>query len=117
MHIDGFLIPVPEDKKQAYLDLAQWFDEEMMKLGAIEIVEAWESDIKDGQHTDFRRAVAAEPGEKIVFSWIIWPDKPTAEAAHKAIMEDERMKDMASVPFDGRRMVFGSFTDIVNLRA
>ena len=55
-------------------------------------------------------------GEKIVFSWILWPDKATADAAQDAIHEDERFKAMADVPFDGRRMIFGSFEPIVNLR-
>lgn len=116
MHIDGYLIPVREEKKDAYLDLAKWFDEAMMELGALEIFECWETEIKDGTRTDFRRAVAAEAGEKIVFSWIIWPDKATAEAAHEAIHEDERFKDMSDIPFDGKRMVFGSFAPIVALR-
>lgn len=117
MHIDGYLIPVHEDKKQAYIDLAQWFDEAMMELGALEIVECWETDIKDGQRTDFRKAVAAEPGEKIVMSWIIWPDKATAEAAQEKIHEDERFKTMTDIPFDGKRMVIGSFAPVVTLRA
>lgn len=116
MHIDGFVIPVPEEKKDAYLELARWFDQAMIDLGALEVVECWETDIHDGQRTDFRKAVQAEPGEKIVFSWLIWPDKQTAEAAHDAIHEDERFKAITDIPFDGRRMVFGSFAPVVKLR-
>ena len=113
MYVQGFVIPVPEGKKQAYLELAQWFDQEMIDRGALQIVEGWEQKVEDGKHTDFRRAVAAEPGEKIVFSWILWPDHATAEAAHSAIHEDERMKAMTDYPFDGRRMIFGDFDPIV----
>ena len=116
MYLDGFVIPVPEHKRQAYLEMAQWFDQAMIELGAIEVVEGWERDAPDGKRTDYRKAVQAEPGEKIVFSWILWPDKATADAAHDAIHEDERFKAMADFPFDGRRMIFGSFEPIVNLR-
>ena len=116
MHLDGFIIPVPDEKRDAYLEMAEWFDRAMVDLGALEVVEGWETDVPDGKRTDFRKAVAAEPGEKIVFSWILWPDKPTADAAHEAIHEDERFKAMAEMPFDGRRMIFGSFEPILSLR-
>ena len=116
MHLDGFIIPVPADKREQYLEMAEWFDRAMVDLGAIEVTEAWEKDVPDGKRTDFRKAVAAEPGEKIVFSWILWPDKATADAAHEAIHEDERCKAMTEMPFDGRRMIFGAFEPILNLR-
>ena len=116
MHLDGFVIPVPEGKRDAFLEMARWYDQAMIDHGAIEIVEGWEREVPDGHRTDFRKAVAAEPGEKIVFSWILWPDKATADAAHEAIHEDERFKAMTEMPFDGRRMIFGSFDPILNLR-
>jgi uncharacterized protein YbaA (DUF1428 family) len=116
MHLDGFIIPVPDEKRDAYLAMAEWFDRAMVDLGALEVVEGWETDVPDGKRTDFRKAVAAEPGEKIVFSWILWPDKLTADAAHEAIHEDERFKAMTEMPFGGRRMIFGSFEPILNLR-
>ena len=116
MHLDGFVIPVPEGKREEFLAMAQWFDQAMIDHGALEVVEGWEIDIPDGKRTDLRKAVAAEPGEKIVFSWILWPDKETADAAHEAIHEDERFKAMSEMPFDGRRMIFGSFEPIVSLR-
>lgn len=116
MHLDGFVIPVPEDKRETYLGLAEWFDRAMIDLGALEVVEGWETHVPDGKRTDFRKAVQAEPGERIVFSWILWPDKATADAAHDAIHEDERFKALTEMPFDGRRMIFGSFEPILNLR-
>ena len=116
MHIDGYVIPVQESKRAAFVEMAQWFDQAMIELGALEIVEGWETEVPDGKRTDLRRAVAAEPGEKIVFSWVVWPDKATADAAHEAIHEDERFKAMTDIPFDGRRMIFGSFEPVVNLR-
>ncbi|MCB2067750.1 MAG: DUF1428 domain-containing protein [Erythrobacter sp.] len=113
MYVQGFVIPVPEEKKEAYRELAEWFDNAMIERGALQIVEGWEDKVEDGKRTDFRRAVAIEPGEKVVFSWMIWPDKATAEAAHEAIHEDERFKAMTEFPFDGRRMIFGDFDPIV----
>lgn len=116
MHIDCHIIPVSEDRKQAYLEMAEWFDAEMIRFGAIEVVECWETDVPDGKRTDFRKAVLAEQSEKILVSWIIWPDKATAETAHDRIHDDERFKAMTDIPFDGRRMIFGSFEPILTLR-
>jgi len=116
MHIDGYVIPVPADRKQDYLALAEWFDAAMIDLGALEVVECWETVIPEGTRTDFRKAVQAEPGEKIVFSWLVWPDQATAEAAHEAIHEDERFKALSDIPFDGRRMILGSFEPLLSLR-
>jgi uncharacterized protein YbaA (DUF1428 family) len=116
MHLDGFIIPVPEGKREQYLEMAQWFDQKMIEFGALEVVEGWEKNVPEGKRTDFRKAVAAEADEKIVFSWILWPDKETADAAHEAIHEDERFKAMTEMPFDGRRMIFGSFEPMLDLR-
>jgi uncharacterized protein YbaA (DUF1428 family) len=32
--------------------------------------------------------VALEDGEKVVFSWVVWPDKATADASHEKMMTD-----------------------------
>lgn len=116
MHIDCFVIPVPEGKKEAYLEMAQWFDQAMIDLGALEVTECWEKDVPEGKRTDYRKAVQAEPGEKILVSWLIWPDAETAERAHDAIHDDERFKSMSNIPFDGKRMIFGSFEPLLRLQ-
>src|SRR6187549_2215643 len=91
MYVQGFVLPVPEGAKDAYKAIAEKFWEIAKDYGAVEHVEAWEADVKDGHTTDFRRAVKAEAGEKIVFSWVLYPDKATADASHDKMMTDERM--------------------------
>ena len=114
MYIQGFLVPVPADKKEQYREVAQKFAEIMKDHGLIEDVEAWEENVPDGDHTDFRKAVKLEEGEKVVFSWLVWPDKETCDAAHEKMMTDPRMKDFGEqMPFDGKRMIYGGFEPIV----
>jgi len=114
MYIQGFLIPVPESKKAEYQDIAERFWEIARDYGALNQVEAWEADIKDGKLTDFRRAVNLEPGEKVVFSWMTWPDRATAEASHEKMYSDPRMEQFGdTMPFDGKRMVIGGFDPLV----
>jgi len=114
MYINGFVVPVPEGKKAEYKDIAEKFWEIAKDYGALSQIEAWESDVKDGKLTDFRRAVNLEPGEKVVFSWMTWPDKAAADASEQKMMADPRMETMAqTMPFDGKRMIFGGFEPLV----
>jgi len=119
MYINGFVIAVPEGNQEAYRALAEKFWDVARDHGALSQVEAWEDNVPDGKTTDFRRAVKAEEGEKVVFSWMTWPDRQTADTAHDKMMSDPRMADMdpSTMPFDGKRMIFGGFNPIVNLSA
>jgi uncharacterized protein YbaA (DUF1428 family) len=115
MYIQGFVTPVKAENKQAYKQVAEQFWPILKDFGATEHVECWEADVPEGKQTDFRRSVALEDGEKVVFSWLAWPDKATADAGQQKMMEDERMKamDMSNMPFDGKRMIYGGFEPIV----
>jgi len=119
MYINGYVIPVPEGSKDKYRAMSEIFWDHAKEKGALEQVEAWESDVPDGKVTDFRRAVDLKDGEKVVFSWLAWPDKATAKAFEaqdmELIMSDPRMKELGEdMPFDGRRMIFGGFEPIVD---
>ena len=62
-----------------------------------------------GKVTDFHRAVAAEEGEGIIFSWIVWPSKAARDAGNAKIMADPRMQPSPDMPFDMKRLIFGGF--------
>jgi uncharacterized protein YbaA (DUF1428 family) len=118
MYINGYVIPVPEGSKDRYRAMSEIYWDHASKNGALEHVEAWEADVPDGKLTDFRRAVDLKEGEKVVFSWVMWPDKAAAKAFEAqdmdAMMSDPRMKALGDdMPFDGKRMIFGGFEPIV----
>jgi uncharacterized protein YbaA (DUF1428 family) len=112
MYIAGFVIPVPEDKMEAYRKWAENGAALFREYGCIEIVDSWEDNVPLGKQTDFRRAVAAQDGEKIVFSWQVWPDKATLDAAEARMRDDERFEMPAEIPFDPRRLILGCFRPI-----
>ena len=112
-YIDGYLVPVPNEKKEAYKAVAEKAAPIFREYGATRVVETWGDDVPDGEVTDFRRAVNAVDGETTVFSWVEWPDKATRDEGMKKFMEDPRTKDMSDMPFDGKRMIYGGFSPIV----
>jgi len=112
MYIAGFVIPVPEDKMEAYRKWAENGAAIFREYGCIEIVESWEDNVPSGKQTDFRRAVAARDGEKIVFTWQVWPDKATLESAESRMHADQRLEVSGEIPFDPRRLILGCFTPI-----
>lgn len=115
MYICGLVIPVPESSMEAYRLWAESSAEFFMEYGCTEIVECWEDFIPDGEHTDFRKAVAAKPGEKIVFTWQIWSDKQAFEQAEERMHEDPRMDEAGIPPFDAKRLILGCFTPLATM--
>jgi uncharacterized protein YbaA (DUF1428 family) len=111
-YIQGFVIPVPAAKKEVYRAMAEKAAPMFKEYGAERIVECWGDNVPDGKITDFKRAVQATADESVVFSWIVWPDRATCDAAEAKMKADERMKSDGDVPFDGKRMIYGGFVPI-----
>jgi len=109
MYVDGFIIPVPNAKKDAYLKMAQTAGSIWKEHGALSIVECWGDDVPPGKVTSFPLAVKLEADESVVFSWVTWPDKATRDAGNEKVMADPRMQVPDDMPFDGKRLIFGGF--------
>ena len=111
-YTDGFVVPVPEGNVDAYQTLAAKMAKVFREHGATRVVEALSNDVDHGKITDFYRAVKAEDGEKVVFSFVEWPDKDTRDQAWAKIMADESLKPEGDMPFNGQRMFWGGFEPI-----
>ena len=113
-YTDGFVVPVPEGKIDAYRELAERMAKVFRQHGATRVVEAVSDDVPKGEVTDFYRAVKADGSEQVVFSFTEWPDKATRDEAWKSIMADESLKPEGDMPFSGQRMFWGGFENIVD---
>jgi uncharacterized protein YbaA (DUF1428 family) len=112
-YVDGFLVAVPTQNKDAYFAQAAAAQALFKEYGATRVVECWGDDVPDGKVTDFKRAVKAEPSETVVLSWVEWPSKAVRDSGMKKLMDDPRMQSM-TMPFDGQRMVYGGFLPILD---
>lgn len=114
-YIDGFVLPLPEGKEEEYRKMAEMFAGKAEALGALGSVEALGDGLEHGHTTDFFRAVKAEEGENVVFSFILWPSKEVRDTAWEKLMADPEMQPGAQpMPFDGKRMFWGGFKPIVD---
>jgi uncharacterized protein YbaA (DUF1428 family) len=116
-YTDGFVVPVQTGKKGAYLEMAEKMAGKFKEEGALRVVEGWGDDVPDGKVTDFKRAVRAQDGENIVYSYVQWPDKVTRDAAWAKMMNDPELQPSGEMPFDGQRMFWGGFQPIVDTAA
>lgn len=109
--VQGFLLAVPEARKEDYRRHAEASWPIFRRLGCLAAQENWGVDVQPGKVTSFPQAVRLEEGEAVVFAWMVWPDKATHDAAWERIMTDPAIQaEMgAEMPFDGMRMMWGGF--------
>lgn len=115
-YVDGFVVAVPKDKIPAYKKLATKAGKVWREYGALAYVECVGDDVPVGKLTSFTKAVKLKDGEVVVFSWIVYKSRSHRDAVLKKVMADPRMKmDMSTMPFDGKRMIYGGFKPIVEM--
>lgn len=115
-YVDGFVLAVPKAKLDDYKKMAAIAGEVWMGYGAKAYVETVGDDVPYGEMTSFPRAVQAKDDEVVVFSWIVYESREARDAINAKVMADERIK--AAMPenekiFDGKRMIYGGFTTLL----
>ena|SRR6476661_7015777 len=116
-YVDGYVVPVPKKKLDAYRRMAQKASKIWREHGALEVVECVADDVKPGKSTSFPQAVKLKPGETVVFSYIVYKSRAQRDRVNAKVMGDPRLKAMFSakdMPFDGKRMFWGGFKVLVN---
>jgi uncharacterized protein YbaA (DUF1428 family) len=107
-YVDGYVIPVPTDKRELYLQTAQATAIIFKEHGALSVVECWGDDVPEGKTTSFPLAVKCQPDETVVFSWITWRSRSARDEGMKKFMADPRLEPI-EMHFDGRRVILGGF--------
>ena len=119
MYVDGFVLPVPKKKVDAYKKLARKAGEVWLEHGAIEFHECMADDVKPGKWTSFPQSVKLKKGEVVFFSWIVYRSRAERDRVNKKVMADERLAFMADAknhPFDAKRMIWGGFKSVVDIK-
>ena len=115
-YVDGFVIPVPVKNLPAYKRMARLAGKVWREHGALEYKECIADDVKVGKLTSFPRSVKRKPGETVVFSWIVYRSRAHRDRVNAKVMKDPRiapMMDAKTMPFDGKRLIYGGFKVLV----
>ena len=115
-YVDGFVLPVPKRKLEAYRRIARLAGKVWREHGALAYVESAADDVKPGKHTSFPQSVKLKAGETVVFSYIVYKSRAHRDRVNAKVMKDPRLKPMMdpkAMPFDGKRMFWGGFKVIV----
>lgn len=117
-YVDGFVIPVPKENLAAYRSLARKAGKIWREHGALDYVECIADDVQGGKVTSFPQSVKLKPNEVVAFSWITYRSRAHRDKVNKLAMADPRLAgtDPKTLPFDGKRMIWGGFKPIVELR-
>ena len=116
-YVDGFVVPVPKKKLQAYRRMAQKAGRIWREHGALEYRECAGDDLNVKVGLPFPKQMKLKPGEIPVFSWIVYKSKAHRDAVNAKVMKDPRMSglcDPKEMPFDVKRMAYGGFKILVD---
>ena len=117
-YVDGFVLPVSKKNLPAYRRMAQRAVKVWREHGALEYIECIADDVKPGKHTSFPQSVKLEPGETVLFSYIVFKSRAHRDRVNAKVMKDPRlasMMDPKAMPFDGKRMIYGGFKVAIEL--
>ena len=115
-YVDGFVVPVPRDRVEAYRQLATTAGQVWREHGALEYRECIADDVQVGELTSFPRSVQLKDDEVAVFSWIVYASRAERDRINALVMKDPRLvHNPQDMPFDGMRMFWGGFAGLVEL--
>lgn len=115
-YVDGFVLAVPRANIEAYKKVATIAGEVWKEYGALSYVECVGDDVPPGELTSFPLAVQAKDDEVVVFSWITYESRAARDEINAKVMADPRIKcDPDTMPFDGKRMIYGGFATLLEM--
>lgn len=115
-YVDGFVVPVPRKNLPAYRRMAKKAGKVWREHGALEYKEWIGDDVKVGKLTSFPRSVKLKPGETVVFAYIVYKSRAQRDRVNAKVMKDPRLAEMMdpkSMPFDGKRLIYGGFKILI----
>lgn len=115
-YIDGFVLPVPQDKIEAYRAMSQKASVVWKEYGALEYRECVLNDPEAKQCLAFPALANTQPGETVVFAYITYHSRAHRDEVNAKVMADPRLNEMCGaegMPFDCARMAYGGFETIV----
>ncbi len=115
LYVDGFVLPCPKNKVDAYRKIARKAGKIWREHGALDYKECVGDDLTHEGVVDFPKLAGAKSGETVIFAYIVYKSRAHRDRVNRKVMKDPRMNmPMSEMPFDVKRMAFGGFRVIVS---
>lgn len=117
-YVDGFVIPVPNNKIEDYRRVAEKAAQIWKEHGALDYWECLGDDLEVKDMLRFPQLVDAGPDETVVFSWVVFASREHRDQVNAKIMADPRIKELCdpnNPPFDCKRVAYGGFRTLVHV--
>src|SRR5262245_15233813 len=119
MYVDGFVLPLPEKNLKFYRTMSQKAGKIWREHGAVQYVEAVGEDLANKWGLSFTKLAKLKPGEKVLFSFIVFKSRAERDKVNQKVMADPRMNKLMKpgqpMPFEMKRMAYGGFKFLVNV--
>jgi uncharacterized protein YbaA (DUF1428 family) len=116
LYVDGYVVPVPKRKVEAYRRIAAKAGKVWREHGALEFRECVGDDLAVKGLVPFPRLARVKPGETVFFSWVVYRSRAHRDRVNRKVMKDPRIAKMSEqpAPADMRRMAYGGFKVLVD---
>ena len=109
-YVDGYVLPVPKRKLQAYIRMARMGERMWRKHGALDYKECVGDDLKTKWGCTFPRLMKLKRGETVVFSFVVFKSRAHRDRVNAKVMKElEKLGGPKEMPFDMKRMAYGGF--------
>ncbi len=117
-YVDGFVLPIPAESMEEYRQLAEKAGKVWMEHGALDYKECViDHDGMEGVRS-FVETAGAKKGETTVFAYIVYTSRAHRDEVNAKVMADPRIREHGpeKMPFDCKRMSYGGFDVIVDMK-
>ncbi len=117
-YIDGFVLPLPKDKVEAYQAVAGKCGAIWKEHGALEYIEAVGDDLDIKDMVPFTSLAGTSPEETVVFAYIVFESREHRDAVNAKVFADPRLHELFDPEnplMDCKRMAWGGFRTIVSV--
>ena len=110
-YTDLFVIPVPKSNVSGYRKHTEQIAQIWRDHGALSYIGVEADDAPAGKVTSFPQSVALKDGEAVFVGMATYRSRAHRDEVNAKAMKDPRLTSMKpeTMPFDGKRMIFGGF--------
>ncbi len=115
-YIDGFVVPIPNDKLENYRLLVEQVAQIWKEHGALDYREFVGDDLSFEGVRSFAELCDVDKDQTVIFGWVVFSSKQERDLINKKVASDPLMLKLVEqfdTGFDAQKMFYGGFKPLV----